>query len=125
TLRLSTLVSYSRINLRDVDLGVFDIAYRAAPYVASKVGDLYGNTSLSNNIANPLLNLDKTNNSSIGNRLQGTFAADFKPLSWLALHSSFGVDLNFYNNITYNYKYANSGPNNVFLTPGGNQLVNR
>jgi TonB-linked SusC/RagA family outer membrane protein len=124
-LRLSTLVSYSRTNLRDVDLGVFDIAYRAAPYVPAKIGDLYGNTSLSNNIANPLLNLDKTNNSSIGNRLQGTFALDFKPISWLSLHSSYGVDLNFYNNTTYNYKYANTGANNIFLSAGGNQLVNR
>lgn len=124
-LRLSTLVSYSRTNLRDVDLGVFDIAYRAAPYVPSKVGNLYGNTSLSNNIANPLVNLDKNNNTSIANRLQGTFALDFKPVSWLALRSSFGIDLNFYNNLTYNYKYANSGDNNIFLTAGGNQLVNR
>jgi TonB-linked SusC/RagA family outer membrane protein len=124
-LRLSTLVSYSRTNLRDVDLSVFDIAYRAAPYVPSKVGNLYGNTSLSNNIANPLLNLDKNNNTSIANRLQGTFALDFKPISWLALRSSFGIDLNFYNNITYSYKYANTGDNNVFLTAGGNQLVNR
>lgn len=124
-LRLSTLVSYSRTNLRDVDLGVFDIAYRAAPYVSSKVGNLYGNTSLSNNIANPLVNLDKNNNTSIANRLQGTFALDFKPIQWLALRSSFGIDLNFYNNITYNYKYANTGDNNIFLTAGGNQLVNR
>ncbi len=124
-LKLSTLVSYSRTNLRDVDLSVFDIAYRAAPYVPAKIGNLYGNTSLSNNISNPLLNLDKINNTSIGNRLQGTFALDFKPVSWLTLRSSMGVDLNFYNDLTYNYKYANSGDNNVFLTSGGNQLVNR
>lgn len=125
TLRLSSLVSFSRTNLRDVDLGVFDIAYRAAPYVASKIGNLYGNTSLSNNIANPLINLDKNNNSSIGNRVQGTFALDYKPVSWLTLRSSYGVDLNFYNNLTYNYKYTNAGADNVFLTVGGNQLVNR
>lgn len=124
-LKLSTLVSYSRTNLRDVDLSVFDIAYRAAPYVPAKIGNLYGNTSLSNNISNPLLNLDKTNNTSIGNRLQGTFALDFKPVRWLTLRSSMGVDLNFYNDLTYNYKYANTGENNVFLTAGGNQLVNR
>ncbi|MGI8636832.1 MAG: SusC/RagA family TonB-linked outer membrane protein, partial [Segetibacter sp.] len=125
SLKLSTLVSYSRTNLRDVDLGVFDIAYRAAPYVPARVGALYGNTSLSNNIGNPLLNLDKNNNSSVGNRLQGTFAADYKPVNWLTLRSSYGVDINFYNNTTYSYKYANTGPENVFLTSGGNQLVNR
>jgi len=124
-LKLSTLVSYSRYNLRDVNLDVFNIAYRAAPYIASKVGNLYGNTSLSNNISNPLLLLDKNNNSSIGNRVQGTFAADYKPFEWLTLHTSFGTDFNFYNNITYGYKVDNTGAGNVFLTPGGNELVNR
>ncbi len=124
-LRLATLVSYSRTNLRDVDLGVFDIAYRAAPFVPAKVGDLYGNTSLSNNISNPLLNLDKNNNASIGNRLQGTFSGDYKPLPWLTLRTSYGVDLNFYRNTTYRYRYANIGPSNIFITAGGNQLVNR
>lgn len=124
-LRLSTLVSYSRADVRDVDLGVFDIAYRAAPYVPAKIGELYGNTSLSNNISNPLVNLDKNDNSSMANRLQGTFAVDLKPLRWLALRSSFGVDINFYNNKTYRYKYGNTGANNIFLTVGGNQLVNR
>jgi len=124
-LKLSTLLSYSRYDLRDVNLDVFNIAYRAAPYVPAKIGNLYGNTSLSNNISNPLLLLDKDNNTSLGNRLQGTFAADLKPISWLTLHSSFGVDLNFYNKTDYDYKYDNSGPNNIFLTAGGNQLVNR
>lgn len=124
SLRLSTLVSYSRFDLRDVDLNVFNIAYRAAPYVQAKVGDKYGNTSLSNNIANPLLNLEKTNNNGLGNRLQGTFAADFKPLTWLTLRSSIGVDLDFYKNTNYAYKYLNQGPDNVFITAGGNQLRN-
>jgi TonB-linked SusC/RagA family outer membrane protein len=124
-LKLSTLLSYSRYNLRDVNLDVFNLAYRAAPYVPAKIGNLYGNTSLSDNISNPLLLLDKNNNTSLGNRLQGTFAADYKPVSWLTLHSSFGVDLNFYNNTVYNYKYDNTGDNNVFLVAGGNQLVQR
>jgi TonB-linked SusC/RagA family outer membrane protein len=124
-LRLSTLLSYSRTNLRDVNLDVFNIAYRAAPYVPAKVGGLYGNTSLSNNISNPLLLLDKNNASSTGNRIQGTGALEYKPVSWLTLRSSMGVDINFYNNITYNYKYDNTGDNSIFIEPGGNQLVNR
>ncbi|WP_316805000.1 TonB-dependent receptor [Pedobacter nototheniae] len=123
-LKLSSLVSFSRFNLRDVDLAAFNLAYRAAPYVASKIGDKYGNTSLSNNLGNPLLNLDKTNNGGIGNKVQGTFAADVKPVSWLTLRSSFGIDLDFYKNTIYNYKYDNVGPNSVFLTNGGNQLRN-
>jgi TonB-dependent starch-binding outer membrane protein SusC len=123
TFKLTTQLSYSRTNLRDVDLNNFNLAYRAAPYVASKVGNLYGNTSLSNNVGNPVLNLDDVNNSSVANRLQGTFAAEFKPVSWITLRSSFGVDFNFYNNTSYFYKYDNTGDDNVFLTTGGNQVA--
>jgi len=121
--KLSTLISYSRTILRDVDLNNFNLAYRAAPYVPSKVGNLYGNTSISNNIGNPLLNLDKVNDGTVDNRLQATIAADYKPLPWITLHSSFGTDLDFHNNTEYDYQYFNSGPGNIFLQAGGNQYV--
>ena len=121
-LKFSTLASYSRFNVREVNLDAFNIAYRAAPYVASKIGGLYGNTSLSNNVGNPLLNLEKNNDQGIGNRIQGTFALDYKPITWLAMRSSFGIDVDFYKNTNYGYRYLNSGENNVFITPGGNQL---
>lgn len=124
-LTLSTLLSFSRFDLRDVNLDVFNIAYRAAPYVASVVNGKYGNTSLSNNVGNPLVNLDKNYNKGIGNRLQGTFAAEYKPVPWLTLRSSFGVDLDFYKNPVYGYKFANDGPEGIFITPGGNQLRSR
>ena len=121
-LRFSTLLSYSRTQLRNVDLGVFNLAYRAAPYVPAKVGDKYGNTSLSNNIGNPLLNLDKRNDGGNGDRLQGNFAIDYKPVSWLALRTSFGADRGNFNSRTYGFKYANTGPDAVFIQEGGNQL---
>jgi TonB-linked SusC/RagA family outer membrane protein len=121
--KLSSQISYSRVNLRDVDLNNFNLAYRAAPYVIAKEGNLYGNTSLSNNVGNPLLNLDKVNNSSVGSRIQGTFVAEFKPWSWLTLRSSMGVDLNYYNVTNYLFQYSNTGPDNVFLTAGGNQFT--
>ncbi|MDB5013521.1 MAG: hypothetical protein JWQ25_1723, partial [Daejeonella sp.] len=82
----------------------------------------YGNTSLSNNVGNPLLDLEKNYNQGVGNRIQGTFAADLKPVSWLTLRSSFGIDVDFYKNPVYGYTYLNDGPNNVFLTAGSNQL---
>ena len=119
--KISTLISYSRANLRDVNLGVFNAAYRAAPYVATKVGDLYGNTSLSNNVGNPLIALDKVNATGIDNRLQSTVALDVKPLKWLAFRSSFGSDLDFYNNVSYAYKFAASGDNSIFIDKGGNE----
>jgi TonB-linked SusC/RagA family outer membrane protein len=121
-MKLSTLISYSRGDLNDADFSDFTDAYRAAPYVIAKQGNLYGNTSVSNNVGNPLLSLDKEYNKSVDDRLQGTAMMDIKPLSWLTFRSSFGVDLDFNKNTQYNYAYGNSGPNNVFITPGGNQL---
>src|SRR5690606_34662180 len=56
------------------------------------------------------------------NRLQGSFALDVKPVSWLSLRSSFGVDLDFLRSTNYGYQFANVGANSVFLTEGGNQL---
>jgi TonB-linked SusC/RagA family outer membrane protein len=121
-LRFSTLLSYARTQLRNVDLGAFNIAYRAAPYVQSKVGDLYGNTSLSNNVGNPLLNLEQTNDGGSGDRLQGNFAIDYKPVTWLTLRSSYGIDRNTFDSRTYLYRFANTGADNIFLQGGGNQL---
>jgi len=121
-IKVSTLISYARGNLRDIDLGVFNSAYRAAPYVAVKQGDLYGNTSLSNNVDNPLLALNKNYNKGIDNRLQSSVAIDIKPLKWLALRSSFGTDLDFYGNTAYAYKFASTGDNSVFFQQGGNEL---
>ncbi len=122
TLKLSTLLSYSRSNVRNIDLGVFNVAYRAAPYVVAERDGKFGNTSLSNNVGNPVLDLLKTNNSGVGNRLQANFAIDFKPVTWLALRSSLGVDLSNFRSTNYAYKFANEGDNNVFLTAGSNQV---
>jgi TonB-dependent starch-binding outer membrane protein SusC len=121
-LKFSTLVSYSRSDLNNVNRDAFDQAYRAAPYVPSKVGDLYGNTSLSNNVGNPLVDLDKNYDRGLGNRLQGTIVGELKPLRWLTLRSGYGVDLNFFKNTIYGYVYENEGDANIFIPSGGNQL---
>ena len=122
--KISTLLSYSRSTVRNVDLGVFNVAYRAAPYVVAKLGDKYGNTSLSNNVGNPILSQDKNDNTGRGDRFQGTAIAELKPIRWLTLRSSFGVDRNNFRSVNYAYKFANVGPNNVFFTAGSNQLRN-
>lgn len=122
--KISTLLSYSRQEVRNVDLGAFNVAYRAAPYVPAKVGDLYGNTSLSNNVGNPILDQDKNNNGGKGDRFQGNLVAEYKLASWITLRSSFGVDKNNFSSVNYGYRYANVGPNNVFLTAGSNQVRN-
>ena len=120
--KISTLISYSRSSIRNVDLGVFNVAYRAAPYVFAMQNGKYGNTSLSNNVGNPLLDQDKNDNSGKGDRFQGSIMGEYKPISWLTLRSSFGVDKNDFRSTSYGYKYLNTGPDNVFLTAGSNQL---
>jgi TonB-linked SusC/RagA family outer membrane protein len=120
--RISTLLSYSHSEVRNVDLNAFNIAYRAAPYVPAKVGDLYGNTSLANNVGNPILDQDKNDNRGRGDRFQANLVGELKPLTWLTLRSSFGFDKNNFRSVSYGYKYLNTGPNNVFLTAGSNQL---
>jgi TonB-dependent starch-binding outer membrane protein SusC len=118
-LKLSSLVSYSRADLNDVNYGAFNNAYRAAPYVPSKVNGKYGNTSAAGNVGNPALDLEKTYNRGLGNRLQGTFALDFKPISWITFRSSMGVDLDFYKNTQYFYRFFSDTA--TFVEGGGNQ----
>ncbi len=120
--KISTLLSYSRSDVRNVDLGVFNVAYRAAPYVPAMQNGKYGNTSLSNNVGNPLLDQDKNDNSGKGDRFQGSIIGEYKPIPWLTLRSSFGVDKNDFRSTNYGYKYLNTGPDNVFITAGSNQL---
>jgi TonB-dependent starch-binding outer membrane protein SusC len=117
--KLSALVSYSRADLNDVNYGAFNNAYRAAPYVAAKVNGRYGNTSAAGNVGNPVLDLEKVYNNGLGNRLQGTFALEYKPITWITLRSSMGIDLDFYRNTVYNYKFLSD--ENTFITGGGNQ----
>ncbi|MEO6636715.1 MAG: SusC/RagA family TonB-linked outer membrane protein, partial [Ginsengibacter sp.] len=121
-IKVSTLISYTRAKTRGADLGVLNGAYRAAPYVAAIRDGLYGNTSLSNNVGNPLLSLDKSFGQGIDNRLQSTISIDIKLVKWLTFKSSFGSDLDFFNNTGYAYKFDNIGDNSVFIEKGGNQL---
>ncbi|MCU7550688.1 TonB-dependent receptor [Chitinophagaceae bacterium LB-8] len=122
-LKLSTLFSYSRADSRDVNFaGAFNNAYRTVPYLPAIKDGKYGNTSAAGNVGNPLLDLDKTSNSGLENRIQGTTMIDYNPVSWLALRSSLGIDLTFFQRNEYLYKYLNTGPENVFIVPGGNQV---
>ncbi|HYF32804.1 MAG TPA: TonB-dependent receptor [Chitinophagaceae bacterium] len=118
-LKLSSLVSFSRFDLRDVDYGAFNNAYRAAPYVPDKINGKYGNTSAAGNVGNPVLSLEKVFNNGIGNRLQGTFGLEFKPISWITFRSSLGIDLDFFKKVEYLYKFLSD--TQTFIEAGGNQ----
>ncbi|MBO0357309.1 TonB-dependent receptor [Hymenobacter sp. BT186] len=121
---ISSQASFSHADTRDVNLGAaYGNAYRAAPIIVAKQGGLYGNTSAFGNVGNPLLDIEKNNNRSRENRLQGNVGVDVKPVSGLTLRSAINVDLNYNNRRVYNYQYLND--QNTFLTAGGNQRNQR
>jgi TonB-linked SusC/RagA family outer membrane protein len=104
--------------------GVYNDAYRAAPIIPSQVNGLYGNTSVYQNVGNPLLDLNSNSAKVNNNRLQGSTYLQYKPVSWLSLKSSIGADWQNTLSRLYDYAFTAIGPGNVFLTAGGNQLNN-
>lgn len=118
-LKFTTLLSFTNSKDDGPNAGAFQSAYRAAPIVPAKVGDRYGNTSLANNVSNPLLSIDKTSALFQTNRIQGAGTLEYKPVEWLTLKSSMGVDANFIKNTTYDYAFLSDTV--TFLKGGGNQ----
>ncbi len=118
-LKFTSLISYTRGDAVGANFDAFSNAYRAAPYVPSKVGNQYGNTSLAGNVANPLLSIDKSYNNALDNRIQGNFALEYKPIDGLTLRSSMGIDLDYLKGTGYAYKYLTD--TTTFLVAGGNQ----
>jgi TonB-linked SusC/RagA family outer membrane protein len=118
--KVNTQLSYSRGNTQDVNLGgAYNNAYHAAPIIPSKVNGKYGNTSSFQNVGNPLLDIEGNNNKYKENRFQGTGSLEMKPVSWITLRTSFGVELGFNNRKTYAYKFLNDTV--TFITAGGAQ----
>ena len=121
--KVTTLISYSRGNTQDVNLGAaYNDAYHAAPIIPSKIDGKYGNTSAYQNVGNPVLDIESNNNRYIENRFQGTGAIDYKPVTWLTLHSSVGTELGFNNRTIYVKQFLNDS--STYLVSGGNQYNN-
>ncbi|MBA2250689.1 MAG: SusC/RagA family TonB-linked outer membrane protein, partial [Chitinophagaceae bacterium] len=119
-IRVSTLISYSRGNTQDVNLGTaYNNAYHAAPIIPAKINGRYGNTSAYQNVGNPLLDIENNDNHYNENRFQGTGAIDYKPVSWLTLHTSYGVELGFNNRKIYVNQFL--ADTSTFITAGGAQ----
>lgn len=97
----------------------YNDAYRAAPIIQSKVGGKYGNTSVYQNVGNPILDIENNNNKALDNRLLGSAYLDIKPIEWLTLRSEIGGDWINQNNRVYNYQFNND--TTTFINPGGNQ----
>ncbi|MBD1392862.1 SusC/RagA family TonB-linked outer membrane protein [Mucilaginibacter glaciei] len=119
-LKFSDQISLTRGAERAVDIGaVYGNVYRAAPIIPSILNGKYGNTSAWSNVGNPLLQLDKTNNFILNNRVQGNVAVDYNPVKWLTFHSAFNLDARFNNQKNYGYQFDADG--NTFTVGGGNQ----
>jgi TonB-linked SusC/RagA family outer membrane protein len=101
--------------------GVYNDAYRAAPIIPSFVNGKFGNTSVYQNVGNPLLDIKDNAVKADNNRLQGSTFLEFKPVTWLTFKSSIGADWQNSLNRLYNYQFDNSATG-LFISPGGNQL---
>lgn len=119
-LRLGIQSSFTNSQGRDVDLGAaYNDAYRATPLIPSRVDGKYGNTSVYQNVGNPLLDIYQNNIRKSENRLQATSYIQYNPVKWITLKSSLGTDLRYNDGKTYQYKFF--ADTSFFLTPGGNQ----
>ena len=98
---------------------VYNDAYRAAPIIPSIVNGKYGNTSTYQNVGNPLLDIKNNSVKVKEDRLQGSTYIEAKPISWLTLRSSFGVDVRNSLNRVYNYQFESD--ETTFIVAGGNQ----
>ncbi|GAB3712643.1 TonB-dependent receptor [Spirosoma flavus] len=112
--------SYSNGNNQIANLGsAYNNAYRAAPIIQSKAGNKYGNTSVYQNVGNPILDIQNNDNHETDNRLLGSAYLELKPVEWLTLRSNMGGDWTNLNSRVYNYRFENDTA--TFINPGGNQ----
>ncbi|MEZ2335228.1 SusC/RagA family TonB-linked outer membrane protein [Mucilaginibacter sp. RCC_168] len=119
-LKFSEQISLTRGAEQTVNLNsIYGNIYRAAPIIPSMIDGKYGNTSAWGNVGNPLLQLDKANNFTLNNRVQGNVALDYKPISSLTFHSAFNADIRFNNQKNYQYQFHSD--NSTFTVGGGNQ----
>ncbi len=119
-IKVGMMTSYSNGNDRQVNLGAaYNNAYRAAPTIAGMENGKYGNTSVYQNVGNPILDIRNNNDIALTNRLQGSGYLEFKPVEWLTYRSSLGGDWNTLNDRVYVYQFDND--TSTFIAPGGNQ----
>jgi TonB-linked SusC/RagA family outer membrane protein len=119
-LKFSDQISLSRNSERPVDIGgIYGNVYRAAPIIPAIVDGKYGNTSAWSNVGNPLLQLDKSEDFTLNNRVQGNVALDYNPIKSLTFHSAFNLDARFNNQKNYDYQFNSDA--STFTVGGGNQ----
>jgi TonB-linked SusC/RagA family outer membrane protein len=119
-LKIGTTASYAGQTSQNVPTStITEDAYRASPLIPSMVDGKFGNTSQYQNVGNPVLDAQNTNDLSHNNRVQGNAYVEIKPIKPLALRSTFGDEVNYYDDRAYTYQHNND--TTFFTTNGGTQ----
>ena len=119
-LKIGTTASFANQSSQNVPTGtITEDAYRAAPLVPAMVGGKFGNTSQYQNVGNPVLDAQNTNDLSHDNRFQGNVYAEIKPIKSISLRSTFNDEVDFYDDRQYTYQHPND--TTFFNVNGGTQ----
>ncbi|HEV2354712.1 MAG TPA: TonB-dependent receptor [Puia sp.] len=123
-LKIGTTASFANQAEQNVPTGLIgEDAYRAAPLIPAEVNGKFGNTSAYQNVGNPVLDAQNTNDLSHNNRIQGNIYVEVKPVRSLALRTTFNEEANYYDDRAYTYQHPND--TTFFLTPSGSQGATR
>jgi TonB-dependent starch-binding outer membrane protein SusC len=123
-LKIGTTASFANQAAQNVPTGtITEDAYRASPLVPATLNGKFGNTSLFQNVGNPILDAQNTNDLSQLNTLQGNVYVEIKPIHSIALRSTFGDELVFNDDRAYTYQHPND--TTFFNNNGGSQGASR
>ena len=123
-LKIGSTASFSNQSTQNVPTAsITEDAYRAAPLVPAMLNGKFGNTSQYQNVGNPILDAQNTNDLSNDNRLQGNVYLEIKPLKTLSLRSTFNEEADFYDDRAYTYQHPND--TTFFNVNGGSQGATR
>jgi TonB-linked SusC/RagA family outer membrane protein len=123
-IRIGSTASFANQTSQNVPTGtITEDAYRAAPLVPSMVNGKFGNTSQYQNVGNPILDAQNTNDLSHKNTLQGNAFVEIKPLKFLSLKTEFNDELVFNDDRSYTFLHPND--TTFFTTNGGTQGASR
>jgi TonB-dependent starch-binding outer membrane protein SusC len=123
-LKIGTTASFANQTSQNVPTAtITEDAYRAAPLVPAMVDGKFGNTSIYQNVGNPVLDAQEIDDLSHNNRVQGNVWLEIKPVSSITLKTAFNDELNLYDDRQYTYQHPND--TTFFTTNGGSQGATR
>jgi TonB-linked SusC/RagA family outer membrane protein len=123
-LKIGTTASFANQAEQNVPTAtVTEDAYRASPLIPAVLNGKFGNTSQFQNVGNPVLDAQNTNDLSQNNRFQGNIWVDIKPIKTITFRSAFNDELNYYDDRQYTYQHPNDST--FFTVNGGTQGASR